>query len=158
MPGKMLILNAIGIILQYGLLLLLYYFLYKVARLVYLDIAGIRPAVQTVTGPVSAPREQLRTEAALVVVSSGTVRLSQPSYRLGESTTIGRSSEADIVINDNFVSHEHACISKIKQDYWLADLQSTNGTLLNKRQIKEETCLKDGDIIAIGAVTFRLER
>lgn len=158
MPGKMLVLNAIGIILQYGLLLLLYYFLYKVARLVYLDIAGLKPAVPPVVATMSQSREQSLPEAVLVVTSSGTVKLSQPSYRLGESTTIGRSSEADIIINDSFVSHEHACISKFKQDYWLADLQSTNGTLLNKRQLKEETCLKDGDIIAIGAVMFRFER
>jgi hypothetical protein len=154
----MFILNAIGIILQYGLLLLLYYFLYKVARLVYADIAGVKLAPPLAVAPLAAPQSALRPEATLAVTAAGPVNMSQSSYRLGESTTIGRSTEADIVINDSFVSHEHACITRFKQDYWLADLHSTNGTLLNKRPLKEETCLKDGDTITIGAVTFRFER
>jgi len=158
LPGKILILNAIGIVLQYSLMLLLYYFLFKVARLAYSDLADIPLAPRPVAPTLPLGNDSRAEEASLVVVSSGQVKLSQPLYKLGETITIGRTSGNDIVINDSFVSHEHACISRYKHGFWLADLQSTNGTLLNKRQLKEETCLKDGDIITIGATTFRFER
>lgn len=158
MPGKMLILNAIGIILQYGLLLLLYYFLFKVARLVYSDLADLPLTPRPIVVPLPPEKELRPEEATLVVENSGQIKLSQPLYKLGETVTIGRTAGNDIVINDSFVSHEHACITRYKHGFWLADLQSTNGTLLNKRPLKEETCLKDGDLITIGAATFRFKR
>jgi hypothetical protein len=61
---------------------------------------------------------------------------------------IGRSESADLRVESVEVSREHAEISE-RNDMWLVrDLGSTNGTLVNGKQIKE-TLLSDGDILKI---------
>lgn len=67
-------------------------------------------------------------------------------------TTIGRE-EADIFLSDPFVSRRHAQISRKKQQYFLQDLNSTNGTLVNN-QAANGHLLSDGDIIEIGYTTL----
>ena len=157
MPGKVLILNAVGIVLQYTLIVLLYYFLVRVVRLVWADLNNWQAVPQYQPNTIAA--EQYMPEVAkLVVVDSGSVSMSSTEYRLGETVAMGRNDTNDIVINDGFVSHEHACITRYKHEFWLTDLQSTNGTYLNSHQVKDEVKLKNGDHITIGAVTFRFER
>lgn len=155
MPGKMLILNAVGIVLQYALIVLLYYFLFRIVKLVYIDLNH---------GPGKAryhyyePESDETEKAKLVVVDTGPVSLAKAEYVLGETVLLGRNETNDIIINDTFISSEHACITRYKRDFWLADLQSTNGTFLNNRRISEDVQLRDGDLITIGAVVFRFER
>ena len=61
---------------------------------------------------------------------------------------IGRAESADLRVESVEVSREHAEISE-RNDMWLVrDLGSTNGTLVNGKQIKE-TLLSDGDILKI---------
>ncbi|MDR3589783.1 MAG: FHA domain-containing protein [Negativicutes bacterium] len=157
MPSKMLILNTLGIVLQYGMVVLLYYFLFKVVRLVYCEMVGPGAAGQRVPLP-AAPPVQEAPQAKLVVLDAGPVKLSRTEFSLGETISIGRHDGNDIVINDSFVSHEHACITRYKQGFWLTDLHSTNGTSLNNQPVREEVQLKAGDLIRIGAVSFRFER
>jgi len=53
------------------------------------------------------------------------------------SYTIGRRSENDVVIQNNKVSGYHAKVSIVTKDVLLLeDLDSTNGTYINDRQIK----------------------
>ena len=98
------------------------------------------------------------TTPKLVVVDDRQSPLTQAVFIIADSLSIGRGQDNDLVINDTYVSHEHACISKSKHNYLLADLNSTNGTLLNGQRIEEETALTDGDVIQIGAVTLKFER
>jgi pSer/pThr/pTyr-binding forkhead associated (FHA) protein len=157
LPGKILILNIIGIILQYSLIVLLYYFLFRVLKLVYCEFSACPAAPVRLTEPAHQMVNS-QEQAQLVVLDAGHVKLSQSTFTVGETASIGRYEGNDIVVNDNFVSHEHACITRYKHGFMLADLHSTNGTLLNNRPVKEEIMLKNGDLIAIGAVTFRFER
>ena len=78
-------------------------------------------------------------------------------FILGNTISIGRSEQNEVMIDDAFVSHEHAIINKTKQGYWLTDLKSTNKTYLNNQPVITEILLKNGDLIKIGAVTFRFE-
>lgn len=66
--------------------------------------------------------------------------------------SIGRSPDNDVVIDSKLASRYHAVIQKIKDDYFLKDLESTNGTLLNGQQIPKDKYVKLGhsDTIAIG--------
>lgn len=154
----MLIFNILGIILQYSLVALLYYFLFKVVRLVYYELYGkaVLPGRALPVAPdAQAPPPP---QAKLVVLDAGPVNLGRKEFILGETVSIGRHESNDVVINATFVSHEHACITRYKQGFWLTDLQSTNGTLLNNRPVGEEVQLKMGDLVKIGPVTFRFER
>jgi len=157
LPSKVLIFSILGIILQYGLVVLLYYFLFQVLRTVYRDLRTAPNEGQFLPSTPAAAREP-EQKAKLVVIDTGTVTLAQPVYQLGETFSIGRGEANDIVVNDTFVSHEHACISQYKHGFWLTDLNSTNGTFINNHRVTDEVLLKNGDLLRIGAVTFRFER
>lgn len=70
-----------------------------------------------------------------------------------EITTIGRRKDNDIVIDNKGVSGQHAQIRKQGETYVLEDLDSTNGTRLNKQKIKSAT-LTEGDKIILFKYTL----
>jgi hypothetical protein len=75
-----------------------------------------------------------------------------------EAITLGRMKGNSIALDDASVSLSHAKITKLGNDYFLKDLNSTNGTLLNGQSISEAR-LHDGDQLNFGEVraVFRLE-
>ncbi len=75
-----------------------------------------------------------------------------------ETLSIGRDSLNDMVIDHPSSSRFHAQIKKLKGDYVLVDLNSTNGTFVNGKPIAERRVLKVGDVIRIGPtnLTFNL--
>jgi len=74
----------------------------------------------------------------------------------GRITTVGRRPDNDIVLDDPTVSRDHAEITGDDKSYRLRDLNSTDGTTVNGRLIKEVD-LKDGDVVRFAEVetTFR---
>ncbi len=62
---------------------------------------------------------------------------------------VGRKPDNDVVVDDKVVSSHHAEIRCSRGVYRLADLGSTNGTLLNGRRVEEEP-LDDHDVIQLG--------
>ncbi len=73
---------------------------------------------------------------------------------LGQRTLIGRSEHNDVCLPSPYLSRHHAVIVGTPEGYYLVDLNSVNGVLLNGRRI-ERTVLCDEDILAIGP--FRLK-
>jgi hypothetical protein len=75
---------------------------------------------------------------------------------LKEKSIIGKGDEADIRVSDDFTSKLHALIYREKDEFYLSDLGSTNGTFLNDQKVMKEE-LKDGDRIRIGhqPMTFK---
>jgi hypothetical protein len=72
---------------------------------------------------------------------------------------IGRSRDADIVLDDSNVSRRHAEISPSGQSWLIQDLGSTNGVRVNGRQVDGPHPLESGDRIELGtvSVTFEVE-
>jgi len=70
---------------------------------------------------------------------------------------IGRSPDANIVIAANEVSRHHAQIAPDREGWTLTDLGSTNGVLLNGRQVGVPERLSDGDVIGLGSVELIFE-
>lgn len=89
-------------------------------------------------------------------------RLYTPEDRLVASIekpilTIGKKKEeVDVVLEDSSVSRMHARISKEGQDYYLEDLNSTNGTFKNGLRLQpyEKRKLESGDELKCGRVTL----
>jgi pSer/pThr/pTyr-binding forkhead associated (FHA) protein len=141
------------LVLQYSLLLFIYYFLFRMVRFGYLDLQGRR------TNPIEKRIPSVRNSLAkLTVINAGTEQLAQTDYVIHEGLTIGRNQNNTIILEDPFISYEHACISRCRQDYILTDLNSTNGTFVNGNKIEDEFMLNPGDEIRMGVVTFRFER
>jgi hypothetical protein len=67
-----------------------------------------------------------------------------------EKVVIGRSRDCDVRIADLNASRRHAELRKDGDGYWIVDLGSMNGTLVNGRQVEKEK-LEDGDRITLGS-------
>jgi pSer/pThr/pTyr-binding forkhead associated (FHA) protein len=79
-------------------------------------------------------------------------------FRLTRSrTTIGRRPNNDIQIDNLAVSGLHAVVEVLGQIYFVEDMQSTNGTLLNGEKITRHP-LKSGDELTIGKYTIAFWR
>jgi pSer/pThr/pTyr-binding forkhead associated (FHA) protein len=85
--------------------------------------------------------------AKLILSFDGLVQREIPLTK--ERTTIGRKSHNDIHIDNLAVSGEHAAVVKVAEDYFLEDLGSTNGTLINGEPVKHQL-LKNSDVIELG--------
>lgn len=70
-----------------------------------------------------------------------------------ESTMVGRSTRADIFLDDVTVSRKHAYFTREGENFFVRDAGSLNGTYVN-RQLVEQAQLHDGDEVRIGK--FRL--
>ena len=69
----------------------------------------------------------------------------------GDRYTIGKSSDADVVIADDpAVSRRHAIIAQHDGTWYVGDLQSRNGTWLNRERVVEERALQDRDRLQVG--------
>jgi pSer/pThr/pTyr-binding forkhead associated (FHA) protein len=68
--------------------------------------------------------------------------------------TLGRAPDNDIVVGDPATSGHHGRIDVRGGSFWISDLGSTNGTLVNGDPVIERQ-LADGDMIAIGQNTLR---
>ena len=72
---------------------------------------------------------------------------------------LGRSREADIVLDDANVSRKHAEVRPSGGSWTVRDMGSTNGVKVNGRRIDGAQSLKPGDVIELGTshATFELE-
>ncbi|MEJ2725496.1 MAG: FHA domain-containing protein, partial [Deltaproteobacteria bacterium] len=76
----------------------------------------------------------------------------------GEILYVGRSPSNDVQINDTTVSRKHLKIFKIGRVFFVEDLKSRNGTLVNGGPLKpgDSVQIDEGDVIAMGASVMRL--
>lgn len=77
---------------------------------------------------------------------------------LGAIFSIGRGPTNDLVLPDGRASRNHAVI-RLQGDhaYYLLDLGSSNGTMLNGRRVTIPCALKNGDVIQVASGTLRFE-
>ena len=73
---------------------------------------------------------------------------------LGRRTTLGRTPDNDIRIDEDFISRHHAVLLLAGASTVVEDLNSTNGTYVNGDRINRRT-LKEGDLVTLGKTEFR---
>ncbi len=64
--------------------------------------------------------------------------------------TIGRDKNCDIEIHDDTVSSLHSRLSYHHNQWWVEDLQSTNGTFLNDERVFTSIVMISGDELRLG--------
>jgi FHA domain len=123
----------------------LYIFLFALALLLRRELRRA-PVTEGERGP-----------ADLLVMDPGETGL-EAGERLSllTTTTIGRDSESDLVLDDTFISSEHATLSWNGNGWMIRDLGSTNGTRLNGEEVKRPTPVKLGDTVEFGRVRMKL--
>jgi pSer/pThr/pTyr-binding forkhead associated (FHA) protein len=72
-------------------------------------------------------------------------------------TSIGRSSNNVIVLDDGYTSSQHSLITRRGEMWWVEDLGSRNGTMLNEALLADTAVLSAGDVITIGNIKLKLE-
>ena len=70
-------------------------------------------------------------------------------HAVGTECVLGRSTDADFVLEDPLVSRRHARVFRDGSGYSVEDLASRNGTVVNARKVQRQK-LEDGDVIVIG--------
>jgi pSer/pThr/pTyr-binding forkhead associated (FHA) protein len=154
--------DPVAVALKFAFLIVLYLFLLWVARSSARDLATHDDAgVVTEGAPVHRTRERAGPDLRAgvqprleVVAAMG----HQPGavFDLGNGgATLGRSSGADIEVDDPFASSAHARIFPRGDFMYIEDVGSTNGTYLNGRQVRRAEQLKMADTIRIGDTEYR---
>jgi hypothetical protein len=92
----------------------------------------------------------LTREAMFLVMGARRLQISK------RVTTLGRSKDNDVVVNDPNASRRHAEIRHVGLDYFLVDLESTNGLEVNGRKSRRHA-LAAGDVITIGTTQIRVD-
>ena len=74
--------------------------------------------------------------------------------------TVGRDADNSIELNDALVSRHHAVIQKVKDEFFIEDLNSTNGTYVNAQLVPsgKYVRLSQADVILIGRTELSLQR
>ena len=96
------------------------------------------------------PLDEIAADGPALVVRSGVGRAGEHFTPQGDRTTIGRSPDNDIFLDDVTVSRKHAVLVQSGGEFRIEDLGSLNGTFVNRRRIDAATRLESGDEVQIG--------
>jgi pSer/pThr/pTyr-binding forkhead associated (FHA) protein len=143
-------------LLKYVFLAVLYIFIARAVRAVYVEL---KPASATVPSVSSSARPQNRKAKkgpTKVAVIEGPAR--GKTLEVTDELIIGRGEKSHLVLDDTYVSQVHARIFKKGDATMLEDLGSTNGTYLNRRRITSPTELQRGDRVKIGKTVLEMRR
>ena len=137
----LLLLRFLSAVLLLGFLLLIVWLIYQDMR---------------TTTAVLASQKQPQGFLRLIANESGTQAINT-TYPLLPVTSIGRAISSTIVLDNHYVSSAHALITRRHSQWWLEDLGSRNGTLLNDLPLSEATVVSPGDVITIGDTKLKIE-
>lgn len=151
--------DPISVALKFGFLAVLYLFVLVIARSAFKDLRRTVAPAPDATGFHAAPAYAEAPQGVdgwLVVERGGGLERDQRFDLIG-GLSIGRSKESDVRIDDRYASSLHARVFSREGRFYVEDMNSTNGTLLNGATLQGEADLIDGDTIQIGDTIFRFE-
>ena len=149
-------------LLKYAFLIILYLFMARAVRAVFLELRLGSPGRSAEPAPASpapapAPSRKSRKAPRKVAVVEGE-QLRGKSFDLDSELTIGRTDRCRIVLDDPYVSSVHARIYSEGDTCLVEDLGSTNGTYLNRKRITSPAELQRGDRLKIGKTVLEMRR
>ncbi|MFH1329890.1 MAG: FHA domain-containing protein [Actinomycetota bacterium] len=126
-------------LVKVGFIALLYLFLWMVGR----GIAG------------HLRHESSRSEAPTVAVTESPTQAGL-TFRVSGPLILGRSPEADVVLQDPFASDFHLRLAFQAGEVRLHDLGSTNGTFVNGERVAAPLSLRRGDLVRVGQTIMEM--
>ncbi len=170
-------------ILKYCLLGVLYLFLARVLRAVWVELRSDRIDRHDVaaapsrgvrgpsaSGPSGAPTSGRRGRASRRAKSKGLAgvtvfKIVEPpehrgtTYRIeSDEVTVGRAGGCAISVPDTFASQIHARLFRRDGELFVEDLGATNGTWLNRKRVHGPLRIHPGDRLQVGNTVLELQR
>ena len=149
--------------LKYCFLALLFLFLWRVVRVVLLELRA--PAAVAAPAPGDAVARPAPQPASKADRKAARLRIIDPpehrgeTYPLGDELTVGRGGGCGIVLTaDQFVSTVHARVFRRGEDLLVEDLGSRNGTFVNGERVAAPTRVKRGDRVQFGQTVAEVVR
>ncbi len=115
---------------------LLFLFLWQIARTITIHL-GVQER--------SSRRRQAKE--VVIVRSDSQSGLEIP---IDSVVVLGRSDQADVILDDSYASEFHLRFSLDDGDLYVQDLGSTNGTYVNGRRITAPMAVSRGDAVQVG--------
>ncbi|MDQ4148608.1 MAG: FHA domain-containing protein [Actinomycetota bacterium] len=145
-------------ILKYFFLFLIFLFLARAVKAMYLDIGGPRAArAAPVARPASIDGRGAGSKPPdkVAVVAPG----AKPrTFDLGDELIIGRGDKCHVVIPDSYASQVHARVFRKQDGVYIEDMGSTNGTYLNRKKVTAPIMVSRGDTARIGKTQLEFRR
>jgi pSer/pThr/pTyr-binding forkhead associated (FHA) protein len=143
-------------VLKYLFLSLIFLFLARAVRVMYLEIGGPRTVRSVTRAPATPAGKPGRAPDRVAVTAHDG---SKPrTFQLEDELLIGRASKCRVVITDPYASQVHARIFRRDGTFYLEDMGSTNGTYLNRKKVTSATPVSRGDRARIGKTELEFRR
>lgn len=120
--------------------------------LVYLFVWQVARAIGSHLG-ISVKRKRKEGTRILFVRSESQ---QGREFEVGDVVVMGRSEEADVVLDDPYASEFHLRLVAQDKGMMLHDLGSTNGTYVNGRRVSAPTQLMHGDTVQVGKTVMEV--
>lgn len=121
--------------------------------LVYLFVWQVARSISTHLG-VGGRRGRRRSGNRVSIVRSETQ--SGATFTVSDSVVIGRSGEADFLLDDPYASDFHLRLTSKEGRLVVNDLGSTNGTYVNGRRVTTPVDLNRGDAVQVGKTVMEI--
>ena len=139
-------LNNLSFIFKFFIIGIIYIIIFLALFIMYRDIKN--------GDKKKRPRKSIGLEILEVGKNSNLKRGS--IIPIQNEITIGRKNSNTLILQDPFVSGKHVRIFLKNNQYFLEDMGSTNGTLMNNEVVKDKEALTIGDEIKIGSSKFKV--
>jgi pSer/pThr/pTyr-binding forkhead associated (FHA) protein len=148
-------------LLKYAFLAVLYIFVARAVKAVYIELRGPRTPRGERGAPAPAPARaasrRTKKAARRVTVVEGDKHKGK-SFDIGDELMIGRGDKCHIVLEDPYVSTVHARLFPKDASTMVEDMGSTNGTYLNRKRISAPMEVHKGDRVKIGKTVLEVRR
>lgn len=149
-------------VLRIGLLVVLWLFILLALNAMRMDASNAtgtrrgrrkaKSAGKAATPAAAVTREKPKT----LTVVEGPLQGSYMDVSSAESVVIGRASDCDFVLGDDYSSSHHARLFRRGSEWFIEDLESRNGTFLAGYRIDQPESVRTGTDIRMGRTTVRL--
>ena len=145
-------------------LALLWVFIASAVSVIRTDLFGRtvpmpdQPGGQELEQPAPPPKKTRRTrgEPRILMITQGS-QAGQSAELADGVILIGRGADAQLNLDDDYVSTRHARVVSGENGIYLEDLGSTNGSYVNGQRITGPTTITLSDTVRIGRTTMKLE-
>ncbi|MGH2812043.1 MAG: FHA domain-containing protein [Actinomycetota bacterium] len=142
-------------ILKYLFLLLIFLFLARAVRAMYLEISGVRTARSSeAASPAPRPKPGRPPDRMTVSAPGAKPR----TYELDDELIIGRADKCQVILSDPYASQVHARVFRRDEGVFIEDMGSTNGTYLNRKKVSAPLPVSRGDRARIGKTEMEFRR